>query len=43
MIKATWVNDDGNRITIEAPDNDMDKLNKKIKYYNINNYEVSFK
>tara|TARA_Y100000310_G_C20207026_1_gene589548 strand:- start:31 stop:162 length:132 start_codon:yes stop_codon:yes gene_type:complete len=33
-MKATWINKDGNRVTVEAPDKDIDKLKKKVEYYN---------
>tara|TARA_B100001245_G_C22534742_1_gene268596 strand:+ start:70 stop:201 length:132 start_codon:yes stop_codon:yes gene_type:complete len=33
-MKATWINKDGNRVIVEAPDKDLEKLKKKVDYYN---------
>ena len=33
-MKATWINKDVHRITVEAPDKDMKKFKKKVDYYN---------
>lgn len=41
-MKATWINKDGNRVTVEAPDKDLKKLKKKVKYYNRTNRKTKY-
>jgi hypothetical protein len=41
-LKASWKNKDGNIITVEAPDFDLEKLKKKVNYYNISNNKVKY-
>ena len=41
-LKASWVNKDGNKIIVEAPDTDSKKLEKKVKFYNRNGNEVKY-
>jgi len=42
ILKASWTNKDGYRITIEAPDFELEKLHEKVKYYNRNSNEVHY-
>ena len=41
-LKASWINKDGNKVTVEAPDNDGEKLKKKVEYYNRRNNKVKY-
>ena len=41
-MKATWINKDGNKVIVEAPDNDIEKLKKKVDYYNRKNNKVKY-
>ena len=41
-LKASWINKDGYKTTVESPDNDLDKLKKKVKHYNRSGNKVKF-
>jgi|TARA_Y100000034_G_scaffold29533_1_gene35608 hypothetical protein len=41
-MKATWINKDGNKVIVEAPDKDLKKLKKKVDYYNRKNNKVKY-
>jgi len=41
-IKASWINKDGFKTTIQSPDDDIEKLKKQVNYYNKNNNKVTY-
>ena len=41
-MKASRINKDGNKVIVEAPDNDIEKLKKKVDYYNRKNNKVKY-